>query len=85
MAEQSESSVMPWVTCSRVIMFELENTGTKIARFRSGVGNINAMVNEENTQVGNGILGTIRNGSRNDVLSEFVCFEAFEDVLVELL
>ena len=44
-SEKVEGSILAGVSCSRMIVLELENAGSKIAGFGTSVGDVNAVVN----------------------------------------
>jgi hypothetical protein len=83
-SEELERLILTRMACSGMIVLELENTSMEVARVRAGVWNINLVVDKKKTRVGNGITGGQRNGVDNDILSELVSLEGFEDVFMEV-
>src|SRR5258706_5749702 len=76
--------VLDRVSCSRMVVRELENMGVEVASFRTDVGTINMVVDEKEARVGDGVMGIRWDRGREDILSELVGLEAVEDVLMEL-
>ncbi len=83
-SEQVKSTVLARVSCSRMVMLELENMGVEVASFGTDVRNINTVVDEKEAGVGDGVTGIGWDRGGEDILSELVGLEAVEDVLVEL-
>jgi len=68
-----------------MVVLELEDAGAKVAGFGVAVRNVDAVVDEEEAGIGDGVAGIGRDRGGKDILSELVSLEAVENVLVELV
>ena len=83
-SEQVECMILAGVSCSQVVMLELENAGAEVASFWVAVRNVNVVVDEKEAGVRDGIVGVRWKRGGKGFLSELVGLEAVEDIFVEL-